>query len=236
MRALVAIAICLSASSISATPVLVKSQRERATLQFEAFWGARLDEYRRKSAEANAEHKAAADAVLSDPPFSFAADDARLGPLIGAAEASGRIGGKGEELDACLRHMRSRPTPGLTQAYLQGRMENIKEAMDEAQRVRIALGQLLEAKDTTIRKLLTEIEHTAMTRGDVIGRAEVLGLVIGNWGAYASDYAAASAKDRESRARLGAALGAFGRAISANRGWTASCVRTGDFVNCSGRQ
>jgi len=235
MRRLLVIAFCLSSMSLTTAPAQAKSQREKATLQFEALWNARLNEYRTDATRKAIEHKAASNAIQSGAPFTFAPDDARLGRLITSSEDDARISGKGQELEAFLTHISSRPSLALSQAYLQGRVQKSQEADETATEVRNALDNLSRAKGVTIGQMLVAVERTAMAKGEAIGRFEELVLLIRNYGAYSADFAAANQRDRDTRARWAAALGAAASSMAARPTMSVSCTRFGNMVNCTGQ-
>lgn len=235
MRGLLAIAICLSVVPLAAAPGEAKSRREKTTLQFESFWNARLAEYRGEASRKAGEHKAASDAILSGVPFNFSHDDARLGRLIRSSEDDARVSGRGVELDAFISHIASRPSIGLSQAYLQGRVEKARQAEETANQAQTALAALVAANGVTVGRMLAAIEQTAMARGEAIGRVEELRLLIENYNAYSADFAAANERDRESRARWAAALGGAARSLASQPTFSVSCNRMGNMVNCMGR-
>ncbi len=235
MRRLLVIAFCLSSISMATAPAQAKSQREKATIQFETFWNARLDEYRADAARKAIEHKAASEAIQSGAPFTFAPDDARLGRLITSSEDDARTSGKGQELDAFLTHIRSRPSLALSQAYLQGRIQKSQQAEETAIQTRNALDILTRARGVTVGQMLVAVERTAMAKGEAIGRFEELVLLIRNYGAYSADFAAANQRDRDSRARWAAALGAAASSMAARPTMSVSCTRFGNMVNCTGQ-
>jgi len=68
-------------------------------VQFEAFWSARLNDYRTDSTRKASEYEAASAGILSGVPFTFEPEDARLGRPITSSEDDARISGKGPELE-----------------------------------------------------------------------------------------------------------------------------------------
>ena len=180
--------------------------------------------------------KAASEAIQSGAPFTFAPDDARLGRLISSSEDDARTSGRGQELDAFLTHIKSRPSLALSHAYFQGRVQKSQEAEEAATEARHALDILSRAKGVTIWQMLVAVERTAMAKGEALGRFEELVLLIRNYGAYSADFAAANQRDRDSRARWAAALGAAASSMAARPTMSVSCTRFGNMVNCTGNR
>lgn len=215
-------------------PAAAKSQREKATLQFEALWNQRLAEYRQQASTTATRHKASTEAITGPPVFTFAEGDQRFERFVEASSADAHVGGRGQELEAFLAHIKARPSPGLTQAYLQGRVQKIGDFSIGAERERDTMLRLAATKGTTYIQLFIQAEKAAMARGDAAGRTEELTLLVENFGAFAGDYANASQQDAERRARIAAALRGIGQSLSRPT-YNVHCVTVGNIVNCSGR-
>jgi hypothetical protein len=221
-----------------ATPAIA-SQRERSTKQFEALWNERLNSYRSAATASAARHKAAADALTSKA-FTFTAGDSRFDELIGAAENDSRNSGKGSELSGFLAHIKSRPSPAVSQAYLQGRVQQVGDKASEADRARDVLAAALKSTQTTYAKLYVDAEQAAMTRGEAIGRTQELQLIIENFDSYSADFAAAGQRDSDNRSRWMAALAGMGRSLSVppppmRPVTSVNCTTMGNMTSCTGQ-
>jgi hypothetical protein len=213
MRKIIAAALIALTATTVCTPAQARSHKEQAALQFEQLWTERLNGYRQQAQQTAAAHKAAVEVLVSKPyDFNDASDD-RMSKFISAADGDAYVGGRGQELEAFLAKIKTRPSAGILQAYLQGRISDLgsKGAMAEQKRKDMITAA---GAGHRVGDLYVAIETASMARGDVAGRSDELKLLIENAGSYLSDYADASRQDADRRARIGAALGAFGRAIS----------------------
>ena len=234
MRLMMLLAVCVSSLLIGATPALAKSQREKATLQFEAMWNQRLVGYRTQAATTATKHKAAFEAIASGSPFVFADGDPRFSQFVDASDANAYVGGRGEELEAFLAQLKSRQSVGLLQAYLQGRVQWTEGLAAVAERERLSLMAISKAEGTAYGKLFEAAERASMARGDAAGRTDEMVLIIQNLGPFMSDLASATQADSVRRARIGAALRAIGQSLNRPT-YQVHCVRTGPFTNCTGQ-
>lgn len=233
MRALMLLALCFSSLFVGETPGLAKSQKEKATLQFEAMWNQRLAGYRIQAVTTATKHKDATQALVTTP-FNFADGDKRFDAFVEASDADAYVGGRGEELESFLAQVKSRKSVGLLEAYLQGRVQTIEGLAGAAERNRLALMAISEAKGSTYAMLFEAAERAAMSRGYAAGRTDEMTLIIQNLGPYLGDLAAAKQADAERRARIGAALRAIGQSLQQPT-FRVNCVRTGPFTNCTGQ-
>lgn len=233
MRTIVLLALCFSSLFVGMTPALPKSQREKATIQFEAMWNERLAGYRAQAAATATKHKDATHALVTTS-FDFADGDKRFDAFVDASDANAYIGGRGEELESFLAQVKSRKSVGLLQAYLQERVQTIEGLAAVAERDRTALMAISQAKGSTYAMLFEAAERAAMSRGYAAGRTDEMTLIIQNLGPYLGDLAAAKQADAERRARIGAALRAIGQSLQQPT-YRVHCVRTGPFTNCTGQ-
>ncbi len=212
------------------------SQREKATRQFDTLWSQRYNEYVGQLPALAARHKAAVEAIVSKP-FTFAPGDTRFDELVKLSEDDARNSGRGQEIESFLAHMKTRPSLGISQAYLQGRVQKIEELTASANAAGKAVLAMSNSGNVTFGKLFETAEQAAMQRGDAMGRTDEMLLIIQNFGAYMSDVAEASQRDAQNRARWGAVLSAMGRSLSTPppQQHFVNCTNLGGMVNCTGQ-
>jgi hypothetical protein len=208
--------------------------RSRTRAEFGSLWQKRLAGYAAKVEPLEKSHKEAFEAFTKSQ-FAFARGDDRFDRFFQASLEHGENAGKGELLEAFLKHIATKPSLGLTRAWLQEQVSVANDKFEAAKRSENATKALADRPNLKLGDLLEQAEQGAMDLGRANGHAQELALIIDNFAAYSGEIASADAKDAQMRQRLGAMLGAIGRGMQSQRGWTANCVRTGDFVNCTGR-
>lgn len=232
---ILAAAICTAALPTAPAHAMA-SQREKASRQFEALWSQRYNEYVGQLPALAARHKAAIEAIVSKP-FTFAPGDNRFDEMVRLSEDDARNSGRGQEIEGFLAHMKARPSMGISQAYLQGRVQKIDALTASANAAGNAVMAMASAGTSTYGQLFEAAEQAAMQRGEAKGRTDEMLLIIQNFGAYKADVSAASQRDAQRRARWGAALSAMGRSLSTPqpRPHFVNCTNVGGMVNCIGQ-
>lgn len=209
------------------------SDRNKTRKEFTQLWSQREATYRSQFIALDAANKLAAEALLSRP-FNFAPGDDRFAVWARATTASNEVSGRGATLANFLTHIATKPSPGLTRAWLQGQLDLMLAKQAGAQAASAAVDQLVASKTSTRRQFLIAAEAAAMKRGEVLGTSEELSLLIDNYRAYADEFAQAEARDADSSRRRAAMFGAIANSMRTQPGWTATCNRFGTMVTCSG--
>lgn len=209
------------------------SDRNKTRKEFTQLWNQREATYRSQFIALDAANKLAAEALLSRP-FDFAPGDDRFAVWARATIAANEVTGRGTTLANFLTHIATKPSPGLTRAWLQGQLDLMLAKQAGAQAASAAVDQLVASKATTRRQFLIAAETAAMKRGEVLGTSEELSLLIENYRAYADEFAQAEARDADNSRRRAAMFGAIANSMRTPPGWTATCNRFGATVTCSG--
>ena len=210
------------------------SSRNDTRSEFLKLWQQRLAGYRAQAAQTSAAHKMATQAILN-PTFQFAEGDGRLNTFLQATIADGEVGGRGQILTDFISHIQTKPSVGLTQAWLQSQFDALRSETAAADRMKADALATLSSKDSRLMDFLAKIEAAALKRGDAEGRSEELVLLVSNFGAYADEIAAADARDEEARQRFRAALAGMARGMQAQTPWSVQCTRAFNTINCTGQ-
>lgn len=234
----VAIALGVTAATHALVPVsasaAVADSKGKTRKEFQSFWQERLNEYVAQQNALAAKHKEAVEAFI-DPPFVFAPGDERLEKFAAATLADGEVSGRGMLLESFLEHMEGRPSVGLTRAWLQSQFDVVQNTSADADKLERDARAILDKPDAHLFDLIAAMELALLRRGAAIGRAKELILLSDNFLAYSSEFAQASARDQETRQRIGAALSAMGAALQNNRTWMAQCHTVGPTISCMGQ-
>lgn len=222
--------------AIHAAPVsagVFGSDRNKTRKEFTQLWNQRETTYRSQFVVLDAANKLAAEALLSRS-FDFAPGDDRFAVWARATIAANAMSGRGATLAHFLTHIATKPSSGLTRAWLQEQLDFMLTKQAEAQAASTAVDELVASKATTRRQFLLASEAAAMKRGEVLGTSEELSLLIENYRAYADEFAQAEGRDADNSRRRAAMFGAIANSMRTQPAWTATCNRFGTMVTCSG--
>ena len=230
------LAFCSLQTPLMRSPVdaALFDSRGKTRAEFRALWQTRLDGYAKENDDLDKLRMQAVDAFKTSP-FEFAPGDERYATFFQATLRYGRIGGRGKLLEEFLARTKGKPSTGILRAWLQGQIDTGRQNGERAQASEAEVKAMIQRPNVRVFDIILQSETAALQLGQAQGHQEELGLIIENFLAYADQMAEADAKDAEMRRRVGLALGAMGRAMQANQGWTATCTRAGAVVNCSGR-
>ena len=205
-----------------------------ANKEFGKAWQARYETYlaRRSGVDSRAKETSAlaVEAIRISSPNAPAALDAALEAQGEAAKLSGR----GRLLYEFLEHLKTKPSPQLSQMWLQGKTDDLQSKAKEVDvldaRVRSMKRETTDERDSWIG----ELERLVMLRGDIEGMTSELQLLDQNLSAYFNALGQEQVEDERRRR----AWAAFGAALTQQsqqmRGWSARCVQTGAITNCDG--
>jgi len=200
---------------------------------FVKVWDPRDQSYRseRGTLETNAQSSAsrALESVVSDDPAG--PDD--LVMALTAAWSLSELVGRGQTLYVFREHMGSKPSAALSEAWMQGKVDELRRRQSEADMVERQMNVLRDRARGTVGEWIAALERLSMMRGTIAGTAAELVLINQNLGSY---YRARSEEQAASAALWGSVLLALSTAARDSQDgvqrWSADCARGG---NCSRR-
>lgn len=194
---------------------------------FSKVWEQRDATYRTERQALEARARLSADTAIQsltagDP---TAPDD--LVMALTAAWSLSELVGRGQLLWALREHMASKPSAALSEAWLQGKIDELRRKDAEADLIAEQM-DMLKGRDTvSVQHWIAALEQLSMMRGNISGAASELALVHQNLGSY---YRARAEEQAEAQAMVARVLaGLADTAARKQRDFerrSAACART----------
>lgn len=229
-KLLAAVLYLLALTAFGADPSFAAS----ANKEFGKAWQARYESYLARRVEVDGRAKATSTIAVQSIRSGGASAATDLDAALEAAGEAAKLIGRGRLLYEFLEHFKTKPSPQLSQMWMQGKADELQgkakdiDALDA--RVRATVRGTGDEQD----RWLGELERLVMLRGTVEGMTLEVGLLDQNLRSYFSAIGQEQAADERRRA----AFAAFGAALTQQsqqmRGWSARCVRSGNVTNCEG--
>ena len=160
-----ALAIALTSSlSVAGIPQPAQAvgQKDRARVEFLNLWQARLDGYRTQSLTLEAANKASVQALLNADENQ---SDRALFGYFEVRLASGEIYGRGELHRVFVDHMKTKPSLGLTRAWLQEQLSIAQGLDQQAQKLASGVEALAVTPTTKVRDFYSAVEDLGIRKG-----------------------------------------------------------------------
>lgn len=215
---------------LAALSLMIASPATASTYKdFVKVWDARDATYRaeRAALDANAQSAAARAVealVAADPEAS---EDLVL--ALTAAWSLSELVGRGQMLFQLREHMAEKPSAALSEAWLQGKADEIRRRAVDADLIERQIDVLKNRDSTSVKLWIAALERLSMMRGNISGMASELLLIDQNLRSY---YRARGEENARSAAIWAAALSAVGSSVRDKQHdiqhRSAVCARTGD--------
>lgn len=214
-------------SLVAATPAAASAYRD-----FVGVWDARDATYRAEREALDARAKSSATRAVEALVMSAPEAPEDLVVALAAAWSLSELVGRGQTLWALREHMASRPSAALSEAWMQGKVDELRRRLAEADMIERQI-DILKGRDTvSVQHWIAALEQLSMMRGNISGAAAELTLIDQNLRSY---YRA------QSREPSGLAVTLWAGVLDALRSATrrsqddfqdrsAACARTG---NCA---
>lgn len=224
---LVALLFCLCTT----TPLHAGS----VTKEFSALWDARDKDYREQRPKLDKTASETAASAVSAILANQENGPILLDAALRAAQNLSELVGRGQTLWALRQHMDSKPSSSKSEAWMQGKMDELSSAIKNADANEGKIRSTRIGRDIGVEAWVGAVEQLAMARGTIEGSVAELALIDRNLESF---YVALGQEKERRRAARAAILGAIGAALvqqqQTHRTWSVSCTRFGNLTNCNG--
>ncbi|QEH77343.1 hypothetical protein [Rhizorhabdus histidinilytica] len=165
---------------------------------FEKVWEARDKTYRSERETLEVRAKSSADRAIQALVMGERTGGDDLTLALTAAWSLSELVGRGQTLYALREHMAARPSLALSEAWLQGKIDELRRKAGEADLIEGEM-EILKGRDTiSVQQWIGALEQLSMMRGTISGSAAELALIEQNL----SSYYRARAGEQADRQRL----------------------------------
>ena len=207
--------------------------------EFAGIWSARETSYATADQAADKNERDTAvkfiEVAKADGPTLVDTFQVAMAAIRAHGEATARL----KLLKEFEAFMATKPSGAASQAWMQGKIDEIQRAAPGAAAEEERLNKVKIGVDEPTTQWIGEKAKATSVSGMFAGLIGELTLIDENLRAYYQGRATEEAQAAQNRARWLAVLGAMGRSLQANaaaapRPFTMMCTRTGPFTNCNG--
>jgi len=173
---------------------------------FSKVWEQRETTYRGERPGLEARAKSSADAAVKALILNDPNGPQDLGLALAAAWSLSELVGRGQTLWALREHMAGRPSVQLSEAWLQGKIDELQRKEAEADMIAEQMQMLKARDDVSVQQWIAALEQLSMMRGSISGAAAELTLIQQNLESY---YSARAGETIQKRALIGSVLSAL---------------------------
>ncbi|MFD2500521.1 hypothetical protein ACFSTI_18885 [Rhizorhabdus histidinilytica] len=151
---------------------------------FEKVWEARDKTYRSERETLEVRAKSSADRAIQALVMGERTGGDDLTLALTAAWSLSELVGRGQTLYALREHMAARPSLALSEAWLQGKIDELRRKAGEADLIEGEM-EILKGRDTiSVQQWIGALEQLSMMRGTISGSAAELALIEQNLSSY----------------------------------------------------
>lgn len=198
---------------------------------FEKVWEARDKTYRSEREALEVRAKSSADRAIQALVMGERTGGDDLTIALTGAWSLSELVGRGQTLFALREHMATRPSLALSEAWLQGKIDELRRKAREADLIESEM-EILKGRDSiSVQHWIGALEQLSMMRGAIWGSAAELALIEQNLSSY---YRARAGEEADRRRLVASILAGLSAGVRARQDeiqhWSAVCATTGRCV------
>jgi len=194
---------------------------------FSRIWEERDQTYRAERESLDLRAKSTADTAVQALVRGEPTAPEDLNLALAAAWSLSELVGRGQALWAFREHISTKPTAALSEAWMQGKVDDLRRRQVEADMIERQIDILKNRDSVSVQQWIAALEQLSMMRGNIYGAAAELALIDRNLASYykaQSGEATGLAVDLW-EGILGAVRSTARRSQDDMQSWSSACAR-----------